>query len=84
MVQYYNNTLALEASWLVEQEVISKDNYDILQRRNKIHVLRRGCMNTPALVAYDSMPERFKRRVVEVIGRSPYDLVKTNPLQALD
>ena len=83
MVQYYNNTLALEASWLVEQEVISKDNYDILQRRNKIHVLRRGCMNTPALVAYDSMPERFKRRVVEVIGKSPYDLVKTNQLQAM-
>lgn len=83
MVQYYNNTLALEASWLVEQDIVSESNYKQLQMRNKIHVLRRGCMNTPALVAYDSMPERFKRRVVEVIGKSPYDLVKTNQLQAM-
>lgn len=83
MVQYYNNTLALEANWLVEQDVISESNYKQLQLRNKIQVIRRGCLNTPALVAYDSMPERFKRRVVEVIGRSPYDMVKVNQLQAL-
>lgn len=83
MVQYYNNTLALEASWLVEQDIVTVDSYKKLQQRNKIHVLRRGCLNTPALVAYDSMPERFKRRVVEVIGKSPYDLVKTNQLQVL-
>ena len=83
MVEYYNNTLTLEASWLVEQDIISESNYKQLSARQQLQIVRRGCLNTPALVAYDSMPERFKRRVVEVIGRSPYDLVKTNQLQAL-
>lgn len=81
MVEYYNNTLTLEASWLVENDVITESNYKKMTTRQQIQVLRRGCLNTPALVAYDSMPERFKRKVVEVIGRSPYEVVKINWLQ---
>ncbi len=83
MVEYYNNTLTLEANWLVEHDVMTESQYRHATTRKQVQVLRRGCLNTPALVAYDSMPERFKRKVVEVIGRSPYDLVKTNQLQAL-
>ena len=83
MVEYYNNTLTLEANWLVEHDIMTESQYRHATTRKQVQVLRRGCLNTPALVAYDSMPERFKRRVVEVIGKSPYDLVKTNQLQAM-
>lgn len=83
MVEYYNNTLALEANWLLEHEIISESNYKQLSARQQLQVVRRGCLNTPALVAYDSMPDRFKRKVVEVIGKSPYEVVKTNQLQVL-
>ena len=76
MVEYYNNTLTLEANWLVEHDIMTESQYRHATTRKQVQVLRRGCLNTPALVAYDSMPERFKRRVVEVIGKSPYDLVK--------
>lgn len=83
MVEYYNNTLTVEAAWLVEQDIISESNYKKMTTRQQLQVLRRGCLNTPALVAYDSMPERFKRKVVEKIGKSPYEVVKVNFLQEL-
>lgn len=83
MVEYYNNTLAVEADWLIDSGILTKSNYDVLSARNKIQVVRRGCRNTPALVNYDAMPERFKRKVVEVMGKNPYEFVKTNQLQEL-
>lgn len=80
-MEYFNNTLAIEASWLIDQEIISESNFKLLSHRNKINVVRRGCRNTPALVAYDSMPERFKRAVVNKIG-DPYKQVKINQLSS--
>jgi hypothetical protein len=47
------------------------DYYKKLNQRNQIDVVRRACLNTPALVAYDSIPERFKKKIVEKIG-DPY------------
>ncbi len=67
-MEYYNNTLCIEAAWLIEEGIFSKDNYDQLRFRNKINVVRRACLNTPALVAYDSIPERFKMQIVAKIG----------------
>ncbi|HHT23138.1 MAG TPA: hypothetical protein GXZ87_07505 [Bacteroidales bacterium] len=83
MVEYYNNTLVVEASWLVDNEIMSESQYRHATTRKQVQVVRRGCLNTPALVAYDSMPDRFKRKVVEVIGKSPYEVIKTNYLQEL-
>ncbi len=81
-MQYFNNNLAIEANWLIVNEVVSKSNYDKLAKRGHLNVVRRGCLNTPALVDYESMPERFKRKIVLLCGGSPYDLVKTNQLEA--
>lgn len=66
MVEYYNNTLAVEVGWIIENGIISESNYKQLCARGQINVLRRGCNNTPALVAYDSMPERFKRKINKI------------------
>jgi len=60
MVEYYNNTDAVPAQWLIKEDILTKSNYDNLVIRKKINVVRRGCLNTPALVAYDSLPKRFR------------------------
>lgn len=80
-MQYLNNNLAIEASWLVEEEIVSESNYKQLVLRNHLQVVRRGCLNTPALVDFESMPDRFKRAIEMKLGGSPYDKVKTNQLQ---
>jgi hypothetical protein len=79
-MQYYNNTLAIEASWLIDEGIISPNNYKQLCARKQLLVVRRGCLNTPALVAYDSMPERFKSAVRERVG-DPYKVVLINQIE---
>ena len=81
-MQYYNNTLCVEAGWLVQAGIMSKPGYDKLSRAGDLRVLRRGCRETPALVAYDSMPERFKARIRALVG-DPYRAVKENVLEGL-
>ena len=50
-MEYYNNALCFEAGWLIDNDIVSKSNYDKLTKRNKLQVVRRACRNTPALVA---------------------------------
>lgn len=79
-MQYYNNILAVESSWLVDSGIITFGNYINLRKRKQIHVLRRGCNATPALVEYESLPDRFKVKVKEVLGCDPYETVVVNRL----
>lgn len=81
-MQYYNNILAVEASFLVEHEVMSKAMYKKMQARRDIRVIRRGCRGTGALVAYDSMPERFRRKV-EAIIRDPRKAAQLNEIETM-
>lgn len=67
-MEYWNNILCCEARWLVESSVMTESNYRNLTQRHDINVVRRGCRGTSALVAYESMPERFKSRVKELVG----------------
>jgi hypothetical protein len=68
----------MEAGWLIESGIISKANYDYLCQSDRIDVVRRACRSNPALVAYESFPERFKAAIREKLGnRNPYDTVKT-------
>ena len=82
-MEYYNNILAIESNWLINSGIISEANYKNLTTRKDITILRRGCRNTPALVAFDNMPDRFKAKVIEKLGGNPYDIVKTNRLAEL-
>lgn len=81
-MQYYNNILTVEAGWMIEQGVMSATNYRNLTNRGDIQVVRRACRNTPALVAYDSMPDRYKRAVVERVG-DPRKEARQNVLEGL-
>ncbi len=62
-MEYYNNILCVDASWLISEGIISKSNYDKLSNTKDLQIIRRGCRGVTALVSYESMPERFKREV---------------------
>ncbi len=79
-MQLYNNILSVEANWLMAQGVMSADCYKKLAARKDIDVLRRGCRNTPALIAYESLPERFRRKV-DTLVRDPYKAVYVNMVE---
>jgi hypothetical protein len=82
-MEYYNNILCFEAGWLVDNQITTRTNYDNLAKRKQIQVVRRASRNTPALVAYDSMPDRFKEAIIEKMGGDPYKLAKLNALEDL-
>jgi len=74
-VEYFNDILCVEASWLIAEGIISNDNYKQLKSRGVISQARRACKGTTALVTYDSIPERFKSLIIEKVG-DPYKNVK--------
>lgn len=51
-----------------QQPVMTVAVYRHLQTRNKLEVVRRGCFGQSALVAYRSLPERYKERVTAKYG----------------
>jgi len=55
-MEYYNNVLCISRSTLVDEGFMSKASYDKKLQRGRIKRIRRGCKNTPALVAVDSLP----------------------------
>ena len=81
-MEYFNNILTVEAGWMIEQGVMSATNYRNLSNRGDIQVVRRACRNTPALVAYDSMPDRYKKAIVERVG-DPRKQARQNVLEGL-
>lgn len=82
-MQYFNNILTVEAGWMIEQGVMTKMEYDNLVHHSKdIQVVRRACRNTPALVAFDSMPDRYKKAIVERVG-DPRKQARQNVLEGL-
>jgi len=81
-MQYYNNILTVEAGWMIEQGVMSDCQYRHLSTRGDIQVVRRACRNTPALVAFDSMPDRYKKAIVERVG-DPRKQARQNVLEGL-
>ncbi|ASZ11071.1 hypothetical protein KTO58_19880 [Chitinophaga pendula] len=79
-MDYFNNILCLNHSELVGG-IISADNYDSLVRRQKIEIVRRGCYGTPALISYNSLPERLKKAVCEKYG-DPYAGAVASPFKS--
>lgn len=80
-MQYHNNILCVEANWLFQEGILSESNYRQLASRQSVQVVRRGCLNTPALVAYDSIPQRFRRVIESKIG-DPYKAARINQVES--
>lgn len=79
-MEYYNNILCAAAEWLIDSGIMTEYQYRNLVIRKQINVVRRGCRNTPALVAYDSIPERFKVKIKEVLKADPYEVARVNEI----
>jgi hypothetical protein len=73
MYQFYQNTLTVPARSLYEElDVMSKPNYDKLSRIGKINRVRMGKgLDNHALVEFDSIPERFRVKIVKKLGYPP-------------
>ncbi|MEI6061879.1 MAG: hypothetical protein WCR72_14335, partial [Bacteroidota bacterium] len=72
----YNNSVVISAAEIIGN-ICTAANYRNLTQRGHLKVVQRGCRNTPALIDYDSMPERLKRLVIERIG-DPTKVIKTS------
>lgn len=75
--EYYNNILCVEAGTLIST-IMPEGTYKSLSTRNQIRVLRRGCKGTPALVDYNSIPERFKKLIIDILGSDPQKITPQN------
>lgn len=75
MFEYQQNTLCVASSWLVNQGFLSDSNFKLLVHRGKIKKMTIGGNGRKALVAYESIPDRFKKLIREKVG-DPYASVK--------
>jgi hypothetical protein len=75
MFEFQQNTLCVQSAWLWESNIISCDYYRKLCSLGKIKKLTIGGNGRKALVAYESIPDRFKKLIREKVG-DPYASVK--------
>jgi DNA-binding transcriptional ArsR family regulator len=75
MFEYQQNTLCVASTWLVNEGFLSDSNLKLLTYRGKIKKLTIGGNGRKALVAYESIPDRFKKLIREKVG-DPYASVK--------
>lgn len=75
MFEFQHNTLCVSSSWLWNAAIMTEGNYKKLCSLGKIKKLTIGGNGRKALVAYESIPDRFKKLIREKVG-DPYASVK--------
>jgi hypothetical protein len=76
MFQYQQNILCISASWLFgDGQIMSKSNFDALVIRGHLNKLTIGGNGRKALVAFESIPDRFKQAIRAKVG-DPYASAK--------
>ena len=77
MMEMFNGKIAVTVAELTDNAngdaVMNWNTYKNMTFRQKVTVLRRGCKDTPALIEYDSLPERFQKAFVAKYG-DPHEL----------
>lgn len=68
MTCYFDNTLAIEAKWLIDQNILSKRSFENYKADGKIKQLQLGGNGRKSLIEYASLPEKYKQKVVSLIG----------------
>lgn len=66
-MEYYGNTLCISHAELVAG-IMTESNIKLLRHRGKLQQVRRGCYDTTALFAVDSLPLKYR---TEVYRRHP-------------
>ena len=82
IMEFYNRYIAVTVAELTREDdgeaVMSYKNYNILAHRKSISVLRPGKgLAHPALIDWNSLPQRFKDKWVAKYG-NPNDLMKAS------
>lgn len=68
----HEDILCVTAQWLyTEAELFTKDLYFKLCKRGKIKRVVKGGNGRKALIAYDSLPEKYRTRIEEILGYDP-------------
>lgn len=81
--EYYNDTIAVQAKWLYEEaKIVTQANYFKLVNRGGLVQLRRACLNTPALIEFDTMRHDIKQKVIKKAG-NPKDKITKNALEEI-
>lgn len=65
-----NGELAIPMRWLLENKIASRGSIQKLACRGGLRVIRRGCRCTPALVAWESLPQKVMDKICRVFGPS--------------
>ncbi|MFW2137138.1 hypothetical protein ACK2M7_12805 [Chryseobacterium sp. TY4] len=71
--EFYQNTLTIPASLLYEdEEIMTQTNYKLLCHRGAIRRAREGKgLGNYALVEFDTIPERFRVKIIAKLGYPP-------------
>lgn len=75
MFEYQQNTLCVASTWLYSTGIMTEGNYKWLCSNDKMKKLTIGGNGRKALIAYESIPDRFKKIIREKVG-DPYASVK--------
>lgn len=77
-MEYYDNILCISHAELtggdpmdadpLKRPILSEANFKYYKSKHKFRVVNRACYGTPALVAYNSLPDRIKGKVVAKYG----------------
>lgn len=77
-MEYYNNILCISHAELTDGDpedvnllcrpIMSEANFKYYKKMKKFYVVNRACFGTPALVSYNSLPDRIKEKVVAKYG----------------
>lgn len=66
-MEYYNGIWCISRNELVDEGIMTSYNYDALAWKKRIKVVRQGKgLGNYALVAVDSLPQRFKEKVAVI------------------
>ena len=75
MFEFQQNMLCVHSTWLWSAKIMTESNYKWLCSNGKMKKLTIGGNGRKSLVAYESIPDRFKKIIREKVG-DPYAPVK--------
>lgn len=78
-MEYYDGRLCISARELFDGGIVTKSNYGNWTNRNRVDVVHRGggARGSYALIAVDSLPQRYKDKVEEVYPGGVQILLET-------
>lgn len=80
MFQVINNKTAVEVDWFTNA-IVSVRTYENLVSRQQVVRVQRGGRGRKALIDYETLPQKFKDAIVNLVG-SPYTKIKENAFKA--